>query len=137
MQLNPYLNFNGQCAEAFRFYEQVLGGKIEAMFTHGESPIAGEVPPHWHDMILHARLVVGDQALMGSDSPPEHYAKPQGLYVSLNVDEPADAERIFHALAKGGTVTMQFEKTFWAAGGFGMLTDRFGTPWMVNCEKAA
>ena len=137
MQVNPYLNFNGQCAEAFRFYEKVLGGRIEAMITHGNSPIADEVPSAWHDRILHARLVVGDQALMASDSPPEHYEKPQGLYVSLNVDEPADAERIFHALAEKGTVKMPFAKTFWAAGGFGMLVDRFGTPWMVNCERGA
>jgi PhnB protein len=136
MQVNPYLNFNGQCAEAFGFYEQLLGGKIEAMMTFGESPIAGEMPPESHSRILHARLVVDGQALMGSDAPPEYYAKPQGLYVSLNVETQADGERIFRALAEGGTVTMPFEKTFWAAGGFGMLTDRFGTPWMVNCERA-
>ena len=137
MQVNPYLNFDGQCAEAFRFYAQVLGGTIEAMMTHGESPIAGEVPPGWHDRILHARLVVGDQVLLASDSPPEQYQKPQGLYVSLSIDKPADAQRIFDALAENGTVTMPFEKTFWAAGGFGMLVDRFGTPWMINCEQSA
>ncbi len=137
MQVNPYLNFDGQCAEAFRFYAQVLGGTIEAMMTHGESPIAGQVPPGWHDRILHARLVVGDQVLLASDSPPEQYQKPQGLYVSLSIDKPADAQRIFDALAENGTVTMSFEKTFWAAGGFGMLVDRFGTPWMINCEQGA
>jgi PhnB protein len=137
MKFTPYLNFNGQCAEAFRFYEQVLGGRIEMMMTHGESPIAGEVPPAWHDRIMHARLAVGDQVLMASDSPPEYYQKPQGLFVSIHVDKPADAERIFNALAEDGKVTMPFEKTFWAAGGFGMLVDRFGTPWMVNCEREA
>jgi PhnB protein len=137
MQMNPYLNFDGQCAEAFRFYEQVLGGKIESMMTHGESPIAAEVPPEWHDRILHARLVVDGHVLMASDSPPEYYAKPQGLYVSLQIDDSAQAERTFEALAKGGTVTMPFEKTFWAAGGFGMLVDRFGTPWMINCDQGA
>jgi PhnB protein len=137
MQVNPYLNFNGQCAEAFKFYERVLDGKIEAMITHGDSPIANEVPSAWHDRIMHARLVVGDQVLMASDSPPEHYEKPQGLYVSLNVKKATDAERIFRALAENGTVKMPFEKTFWAAGGFGMLVDRFGTPWMVNCEQGA
>jgi PhnB protein len=137
MQMNPYLNFDGQCAEAFRFYEQVLGGKIESMMTHGESPIAGEVPSEWHDRILHARLVVDGQVLMASDSPPEYYAKPQGLYVSLQIDDSAQAARVFEALAKDGTVTMPFEKTFWAAGGFGMLVDRFGTPWMINCDQGA
>jgi PhnB protein len=135
VQVHPYLNFDGQCAEAFRFYERVLGGRIEAMMTHGESPIAGEVPSEWHDRVLHARLAVGDQVLMASDSPPEQYQKPQGLYVSLQVEKPADAERIFRALAENGTVTMPFEKTFWAAGGFGMLVDRFGTPWMINCDQ--
>lgn len=137
MQVNPYLNFNGQCAEAFRFYEQVLGGKIESMMTYAESPMAGETPPALRDHVMHARLVLDGQVLMASDSPPEYYEKPQGLYVSLNVEKAADAERIFHALAENGTVKMPFEKTFWAAGGFGMLVDRFGTPWMVNCEKAA
>jgi PhnB protein len=135
MRMNPYLNFDGQCAEAFRFYEQVLGGTIESMMTHGESPIAGEVPSEWHDRILHARMVVDGQVLMASDSPPEYYAKPQGLYVSLQIDDSAQAARVFEALAKGGSVTMPFEKTFWAAGGFGMLVDRFGTPWMINCDQ--
>jgi PhnB protein len=93
------------------------------------------VPPGFGDRIMHARLVVGDQVLMASDSPPEMYQKPQGVHVSLHVDEPANAARIFQALSEDGTVTMPFEKTFWAAGGFGMCVDRFGTPWMVNCEK--
>jgi PhnB protein len=136
MQVNTYLNFNGQCAEAFRFYAQVLGGKIEAMMTHRDSPIADQVPPGWHDQVLHARLVVGDTVLMASDSPPERYEKPQGMYVSLQVPDVADAERIFQALAQNGTVTMPFEKTFWAER-FGMVVDRFGTPWMVNCEQGA
>ena len=133
MKIDPYLNFNGQCEEAFRFYERVLGGRIETMMTHENTPIAGKASPGWQGKILHARLIVGDQVLMGSDSPPEYYARPQGLYVSLNVDAPADAERIFRALADRGTVTMPLEKTFWAAR-FGMLVDRFGTPWMINCE---
>jgi PhnB protein len=134
MQLQPYLNFNGDCAEAFRLYEKVLGGKIEGMMTHGESPMAGQTPPEWRDRIMHARLVVGDAVLMASDAPPEYYSKPQGNYVSIGVDDPSEAERIFHALAEGGTVQMPFEKTFWSAG-FGMLIDRFGTPWMINCNQ--
>ncbi|HLH23943.1 MAG TPA: VOC family protein [Chloroflexota bacterium] len=137
MQINPYLNFDGQCAEAFRFYEQALGGTIEVLMTHGESPIAGEVPPGWHDRVLHARLTVGDTVLMGSDSPPEHYQKPAGVYVSLQVDEPTEARRIFGVLAENGAVIMPFAPTFWAAGGFGMLVDRFGIPWMVNCERGS
>ncbi|MBA2670431.1 MAG: VOC family protein [Gemmatimonadetes bacterium] len=136
MQLNPYLNFDGDCEAAFEFYEQCLGGEIVTMQTHGDSPIADEVPSEWRDKILHARLTIGDVVLMGSDSPSEYYQKPQGLYAALQVDDAADAERIFHALAENGTVTMPMQETFWAAR-FGMLVDRFGTPWMVNCEQAA
>jgi PhnB protein len=136
MRVDPYLNFDGDCAEAFRFYHQLLGGELE-MMTHGESPIAGEVPPEWHSRILHASLRLGDALLMASDVPPDHYQPPQGNYVSLSIEEPGDAERIFHTLAAGGRVTMPFEKTFWAAGGFGMVTDRFGTPWMITCEGNA
>ena len=136
MQVHPYLNFNGQCAEAFRYYEQLLGGTIEVIMTHGESPIAADVPPDWHDTILHARLALGGgQYLMASDSPSDMYQKPQGLYVSLNIEDSADARRIYQSLAEGGTVVMPFETTFWAAGGFGMVVDRFGTPWMLNCEQ--
>ena len=134
MQINPYLNFNGQCEEAFTFYAQVLGGKIEAMMPHEGTPAAEHVPLEWRKSIMHARLSVGDNVLMGSDAPPPHQAKPQGFYVSVNVTKPAEAERIFDKLAERGTVNMPIQETFWAAR-FGMLVDRFGTPWMVNCEK--
>ena len=136
MQVNAYLNFNGQCAEAFRFYEQVLGGKIEAMMTHGETPMSEHVGPEWRDAIIHARLVVGDQVLLGSDAPPEYFEKPQGFSVSISLPSPDEAQRIFNGLAENGTVTMPFGKTFWSPA-FGMTVDRFGIPWMVNCEAAA
>src|SRR5215208_2581913 len=128
MQVNPYLNFNGDCAEALRLYEQVLGGKIEGMTTFGEGPAEAQHSPEMKDRVMHARLVMGDQVLMASDSPPEYYEKPQGTMIALGIGKVADAERIFNALAEGGTVKMPFQKTFWAAGGFGMLVDRFGTP---------
>jgi PhnB protein len=134
MQINPYLNFNGTCAEAFRFYEQVLGGKIMMMQTHGESPMRDQVPPDWHDAVMHVSLAAGGQVLMGSDAPGEYYEKPQGFSVSLQIEEAADAERIFNAFSEGGQVKMPLQKTFWA-GRFGMLVDRFGTPWIINCEK--
>jgi PhnB protein len=136
MQLIPYLNFNGQCEAAFKFYEQCLGGKIVAMFTYGESPAAEHVSAESRNRIMHVRLLVGDAVLMGSDSPPEYFEEPKGMNVSLHIDDPAEAERIFHALAEGGTVRMPIEETFWAIR-FGMVVDRFGTPWMINCEKAA
>jgi len=136
MQLNPYLTFNGQCAAAFTFYEKCLGGKIEMMMTHGDSPMADQMPPVLRDKIMHARLVIGDKVLMGSDAPPERYEGAKGFSVSLGIDKPAEAERIFTALAEGGTVQMPLQETFWALR-FGMLVDRFGIPWMVNCERPA
>lgn len=134
MQLNPYLFFNGQCEAAFKFYEQCLGGKIVAMFSHAGTPAEAQVPANWRDKIMHARMLVGDEALMGSDAPPEHYEQTKGFSVSLSIDDPAQAERVFNALAEKGTVKMPFQRTFWAVG-FGMLVDRFGIPWMINCEK--
>ncbi len=136
MQLNPYLMFNGDCEEAFKFYEQCLGGEIVAMFTHEGSPMADNVPTDWRKKIMHARLVVGDQVLMGSDAPPAYREEPKGFSVSIGVTDPAEAERIFQALAERGQVKMPIQQTFWAVR-FGMLVDRFGIPWMINCEKAA
>ncbi len=137
MRTTPYLMFNGDCKEAFEYYATSLGGTIEMMQTHGDSPAKAHTPPEWHDKIIHARLTAGDIVLMGSDAPPAHQEKPQGMWVSLQVDKLAEAERIFGALANGGQVRMPFGKTFWAAGGFGMVVDRFGTPWMVNCDTVA
>jgi len=134
MQLNSYLFFNGQCEAAFKFYEKCLGGKIDAMLPHAGTPAEGQVPANWREKIMHARLVVGDAVLMGSDAPPEHFQQAQGFSVALGVDEPAEAERIFNALAEKGTVRMPIQQTFWALR-FGMLVDRFGIPWMINCEN--
>jgi PhnB protein len=133
MQLNPYLFFNGQCEEAFKFYADCLGGQIEAMMSHAGTPAEEHVPAEWRDKIMHARLSVGDQVLMASDAPPEHYQKPQGFSVSIGIKDPAEAERIFNALAENGTVQMPLQQTFWATS-FGMCVDRFGIAWMVNCE---
>jgi PhnB protein len=135
MRVNPYLHFNGQCEAAFKFYEQCLSGKILMMMPHAGTPAEGHVPPEWLTKIMHARLSVGDDVLMGSDSPPGHYEQPKGFAVALQLRNPADAERIFHALAENGTVQMPLQQTFWAVR-FGMLVDRFGIPWMVNCESA-
>lgn len=136
MQLNPYLFFNGDCEAAFKFYAECLGGQIIALHTFAEMPAEHPVVAEQRNWIMHARLLVGDAVLMGSDTPPEHFKESQGMNVSLSIDDPAQAERIFHALADGGTVRMPIEETFWAVR-FGMLTDRFGTPWLINCEKAA
>ena len=135
MEVSPYLNFDGQCATAFRFYEQCLGGRIEMLQTYDQSPMKEQAPAGWREKVIHARLAVGGNLLMGCDAPPGRYAAPQGITVSISVP-PADAERIFKELAEGGRITMPFEKTFWSPG-FGMLVDRFGTPWMVNSEQTA
>src|SRR5215469_5249519 len=135
MQINSYLIFDGNCEEAFKFYEKLLGGKIDAMLTHEGTPAAGQVPPGWAKKILHARMTVGNAVLMASDCPPERYSKPHGFSVNIGVDNVAEAERIFSALAENGTVHMPLGETFWAER-FGTLTDRFGIPWMLNCERA-
>jgi PhnB protein len=136
MQMNPYLFFSGQCEEAFKFYEKCLGGRITMMVTYLGTPAAQQVPAGFGKKIVHARLVAGDMILMGCDAPPERFSKPQGFSVSLNVDAAAEAERIFHALAENGKVSMPIQKTFWAER-FAMFVDQFGIPWMVNCEQAA
>ncbi|HTK95594.1 MAG TPA: VOC family protein [Terriglobales bacterium] len=135
MQANTYLFFNGNCKEAFETYARVLGARIDAMLTHAGTPAESHTPPEWRDKILHAKMSIGNTTLMASDAPPGHQAeKFQGFSVNVSVSDLADAERIFHALSEGGKVNMPFAETFWARG-FGMLVDRFGIPWMVNCEK--
>ena len=133
MQLNPYLYFNGNCEAAFKFYEQHLGGKIEAMMKHEGTPAEAQTPPEWRDKILHARMTVGGTVLMASDAPPGHYQVPQGFSVSLNLKDAAEADRIFAAMSKNGNVIMPIQKTFWATR-FAMFTDSFGIPWMINCD---
>lgn len=136
MKINAYLTFDGRCEEAFKLYADVLGGRIEAMMPHKGTPAEEHVPPDWRDKIMHASLTVDGNVLMGSDSPPQFQQPKQGFSVSLHFADPADAERAFSALADGGTVRMPLAETFWAQR-FGMLTDRFGTPWMVNCDRPA
>jgi len=136
MQINPYLTFNGSCEEAFNFYARSLGGDIVAMHTHGNSPMKDHVPVDWHPKIMHAQLTVRGQTLMGSDVPPGRYEASKGISVSVNVEDAATAERVFHALSEGGAVQMPIQETFWAVR-FGMLVDRFGVPWMINCMKTA
>jgi PhnB protein len=136
MQLIPYLSFNGQCEAAFKFYEKCLGGKIEAIFPYGESPMAAQAPAGWENKVMHARLNIGGMILMGSDTPPERYQHPQGFSVSLSTKDVAESERIFAELSQNGNVQMAIQKTFWSAR-FGMFVDQFGIPWMVNCEQAA
>jgi PhnB protein len=135
MQFNSYLLFNGDCEEALKTYEKILGGKIDCMLTHEGTPASLQVPPEWQKKILHARITIGNAVLMASDAPPGRYSKPQGFSVNIGLTDIKEAERIFAALSEGAAVNMALGETFWAHR-FGMLTDRFGIPWMVNVERA-
>jgi PhnB protein len=132
MQVNPYLFYNGNCEAAFKFYETALGGRIEVMLTHEGTPAAEHTPPEWAKKIIHGRISIDGEVIMASDAPPGRFHQPQGFSVSLTVENPAEAERRFTALAEGGTINMPFGKTFFSKG-FGMCVDQFGIPWMINC----
>jgi PhnB protein len=134
MNINPYVNFNGQCEEALKFYEKLMGAKIEAMMSFEGSPMESQVPPERRKKIMHARMKVGDSLLMASDAPPDRYEAPKGSMVTIQLKDSQEAERVFKGLADKGNVTMPIQETFWAAR-FGMVTDRFGVPWMINCDK--
>ena len=134
MQMIPYLTFPGTCAEAFRFYETALGGEMVMMMTYGESPMAEHATPETRDTIMHAQIKVGDAHLMGSDAPVDMRKPMSGFYVSLMPAKITEAERLFAALSDGGQVRMPLAPTFWSKA-FGMVADRFGTPWMINCTE--
>jgi len=136
MKMNPYLTFAGNCEEAFHFYQKVLGGEIVAMMTHKDMPTGEQTPPDYADKIMHARLIFDDNVLMGSDAPNDRMQKMQGFSVTLGITDQTEAKRVYAALMGGGAATMPLQETFWAHL-FAMFTDRFGTPWMINCEKAA
>jgi PhnB protein len=131
MRLNPYLNFSGNCEEAMQFYARVFRGKVADVQKFSVMPDQAYTPPGWSDKVMHASVTIGRDALMGSDVPPSQYAKPQGYAVSVQTRDKAEAERVYRALADGGTETLPIQKTFWSEA-FGMCTDRFGIAWMVN-----
>jgi PhnB protein len=132
MKMLTYVNFPGKCADAFRFYEKHLGGKIGMVMTHGEAPDQSQVKPEWKDAVLHARISLGETELMGADIPN---AEPmRSAYLSLAVDSDSEAERIFSALSGGGQVFMPMQETFFATR-FGQLRDRFGINWMIIRER--
>jgi PhnB protein len=134
MKLYTYLNYGGNCAQAFRFYEEHLGAKIIMMMTHGQQPNAKDVPPDWKDAILHARINIGETELMGADIPPERFQPMRSAYLSLLVDSIEEVERIYALLSDGGEIFMKMEETFFAFR-FAMLRDKFGTSWMILHER--
>lgn len=134
MELDIYLNYKGNCEEAFRFYERQLGGRITMMMRHGELPTQTNVPAGWKNAILHARIEIGKTVLMGADIPS---AEPmRSAYLTLTVDSDEEAERLYALLSDGGQIFMKMEETFFASR-FAMLRDRFGTSWMLLHERQA
>jgi PhnB protein len=129
--LDSYLFFNGNCAEAMRFYQQTIGGELTAMMKYGDSPDAAQNPPGSAERIIHASLVIDGRNLMASDHPAGESKAMSGFALSLFYDTPAEARRVFDALSAGGSITMPMSETFWAQA-FGMFTDKFGTSWMVS-----
>jgi PhnB protein len=134
MQINPYLSFNGQCEAAFTLYARVFGGQVGALFRYAGAPMADQAPPDWQDKVMHGSVTIGALELSGADIVPKHYEQPRGFSLSVQIQDPVKAEQIFDALSREGSVTMALEKTFWAER-FGMVTDRFGVSWMINCES--
>jgi len=135
MKLNPYLSFNGQCEAAFKFYAECLKGEIIALHRMSDMPAEYQTSEEHKNRVAHVRLIAAGAVLMGSDNPPEMYRPPAGMCVSLTVEDPAEADRIYAALSDGGSVQMPIQETFWAKR-FAMFADRFGTPWMINCESS-
>ena len=133
MQMTPYLSFKGECEAALNFYKECLGGRPGELFRYAGTPLANQVPEDWSNKIMHGSLILGGQVLMGGDVAPDKYEAPKGFSLSLQIKSTTDAERIFHALARGGRVLVPMGKTFWAER-FGMVVDRFGIPWLINCE---
>lgn len=131
-QLNAYLAFDGTCAEAMKFYARVLDAKLDALITYGQMPSDEPTPPEVADRVMHAYLVHKEFSLMAGDTPPgEKYTGIQGVTMTLSYPTAAEGRRLFATLSEGGTVTMPLGETFWADT-FGMLIDRFGTPWAIN-----
>jgi PhnB protein len=134
MKLNPYLNYGGNCEQAFRFYEKHLGGKIIAIMTHGQMPGASNVPPELKNAILYARMTIGETDIMGSDVPADRFQPMRSVYLSLSVASTEEAERIYALLSDGAEIFMPIQETFFAFR-FAMLRDRFGTSWMIIHER--
>lgn len=132
MSITPYLTFNGNCAEALQFYAKTLGGRVVFSQNFGDGPMAGQFP-EIADQIMHSALEIGDDTILACDNGAGDYRPPNGISITLSLADFEGARRVFDALAEGGSVSMPFEKTFWAEG-FGMVRDRFGIPWMVNVD---
>ena len=136
MKLYTYLNYGGNCRQAFEFYAEHLGATITLLTTHGEVPDPSRVPPEWRNAVLHARIELGGTVVMGADIPPDRFQPMRSAYLTLMLDSVEETERIYALLADGGQIFMKLEETFFAKR-FAMLRDRFGTSWMLLHEAQA
>lgn len=136
MDIAPYLSFNGNCEAAFRFYERCLGAQVGELFRYGGSPMADSVPSGWSDKVMHGCVTIGAMKIMGADVAAAAYDPPKGFTLSIQIQDTREAERVFRELSDDGAVVMPLARTFWAAR-FGMLVDRFGVPWQINCGDPA
>ena len=134
MRISAHLTFPGTCEAAFQFYERVLGGELH-LTRHADTPGAGALPPDWRGKIVHATLSLPHGELLGTDVPPEGWEKPTGFFLLLGYPDRATAERTFAALSKDGVVKMPLQRTFWSSA-FGVVVDRFGVAWEINCDAA-
>ena len=135
MKLNTYLNYGGNCAEAFKFYEKNLGGKIGMMMTFDQMPPGpNKVAPDQAKKVLHSSITVADIQVMASDVPPDLFQPMRSVYLCLGVDSDAEAERVYKILSDGGEIFIPMAETFFATR-FGQLRDKFGTSWMIIHEK--
>ena len=134
MQLHTYLNYGGNCEEAFKFYAKHLGGKITMLMRHGEQPDGHNVPAEWARAVLHARMNLGETELLGADIPPDRFQPIRSAYLSLTLGSDQEADRVFALLSEGGQIFMPMQETFYASR-FAMLRDRFGTSWMLLHPK--
>jgi PhnB protein len=135
MKLETYLNYGGNCRQAFEFYAEHLGGRITMLMTHGEMPGPNTTPPERRNDVLHARMEIGGSTLLAADVPPERFQPMRSAYLSLSLDSNEEAERLYALLSQGGEIFMKMEETFFAHR-FAMLRDRFGTSWMLMHNRA-
>lgn len=136
MDISPYLDFGGDCEAAFAFYAQCFGGTLGPIFRYAATPLADQVPADWQQKVMHASVKLGNQIVMGADAGPNRYEPPKGFSLSVQLTDTADAERVFHQLARKGKIHTPLERTFWAAR-FGVVVDQFGITWLINCDGAA
>jgi PhnB protein len=136
MEMHPYVNFNGECEAAFKLYEECLDARPGPIFRYAGTSFEDDVPADWHDKVMHGSVTIGGQVLQGADRAPGQYEQPRGFSLSLQMTSTTEADRVFHRLAKDGTVMMPLQKTFWAAR-FGVVVDRFGIRWLINCDGSA